>query len=52
MPAILVEIASLSNLEEAELLSTEDYRENIALALAEGIQTYAKDLRLANWKGN
>ena len=51
MPAILVEIASLSNGEEAELLATEHYRENIAEALANGIQTYAKSLRLADWKG-
>jgi len=51
MPAILVEIASLSNGEEAELLATEHYRENIAEALAKGIQTYAKSLRLADWKG-
>lgn len=51
MPAILVEIASLSNQEEAELLATEQYRENVALALAKGIQTYARSLRLAHWKG-
>jgi N-acetylmuramoyl-L-alanine amidase len=51
MPAILVEIASLSNEEEAELLATEHYRENVAQALAKGIRTYAKSLRLADRKG-
>jgi N-acetylmuramoyl-L-alanine amidase len=44
MPAILVEIACLSNEDEAELLTVEDYRENIALALAKGIRSYAAAL--------
>ena len=35
MPAILVEIACLSNEDEVQLLTKEDYRENIALALAQ-----------------
>jgi N-acetylmuramoyl-L-alanine amidase len=51
MPAILVEIACLSNQDEAALLSTDAYRESIALALAKGIRSYAHGLRLADWKG-
>jgi N-acetylmuramoyl-L-alanine amidase len=50
MPAILVEIACLSNEDEAKLLTTEDYRENIALALAKGIRSYAKALKVADRK--
>ena len=52
MPAILVEVACLSNEEEAELLTKEDYRENIAVALAKGIQGYANSLVVADRKGS
>ena len=52
MPAILVEIACLSNEDEAELLTKEDYRENIAVALARGIRNYAKSLKAVNRKGS
>jgi N-acetylmuramoyl-L-alanine amidase len=41
MPAILVEVACLSNPAEVQLLTKEDYRESIALALARGIKNYA-----------
>jgi N-acetylmuramoyl-L-alanine amidase len=52
MPAILVEIACLSNQHEAELLTKEDYRENIAVALARGIRSYAGTLKTADRKGS
>jgi N-acetylmuramoyl-L-alanine amidase len=42
MPAILAEVSSLSNEEEARLLTKPLYRQYIAEALAEGIQAYAK----------
>lgn len=44
MPAILVEVSTLSNEDEVELLINPDYREKIALALSRGIRSYAKDL--------
>ena len=50
MPAILVEIACLSNEDEAELLTTENYRENIAMALAKGIRSYAHAFKVADRK--
>ena len=43
MPAILVEISVLSNDEEVKLLTKEHYRENIALALLQGIKNYARN---------
>ena len=52
MPAILVEIACLSNEEEVALLTMDDYRENIALALARGIRSYANTLKVADRKGS
>jgi len=52
MPAILVEIACLSNEDEAKLLTTEDYRENIAVALARGIRNYTSALEVADMKGS
>ncbi len=52
MPAILVEVACLSNEEEAELLTKEDYRENIAVALARGIRSYASTLKASDRKGS
>jgi N-acetylmuramoyl-L-alanine amidase len=44
MPAILVEVSCLSNEEEVELLTSADYRDQIAAALLRGIRSYAKDL--------
>jgi N-acetylmuramoyl-L-alanine amidase len=41
MPAILAEVASLSNAEEARLLTNEEYRERIATALYDGIRAYS-----------
>jgi N-acetylmuramoyl-L-alanine amidase len=52
MPAILVEVACLSNEAEADLLTKEDYRENIAVALARGIRNYANTLKVADGKGS
>jgi N-acetylmuramoyl-L-alanine amidase len=51
MPAVLVEIACLSNNDEVELLTKEDYRENIALALLRGIRGYADSLNTPVAKG-
>ncbi len=44
MPAVLVEVAALSNREEAQLLSKPFYRQFIAQALFEGIRAYAESL--------
>ncbi len=41
MPAILAEVACLSNAEEAKLLGQPDYRERIAGALFDGIRAYS-----------
>jgi N-acetylmuramoyl-L-alanine amidase len=51
MPAVLVEISSLSNEEDVELLTKMDYRENIALALLEGIRGYANGFNAFDGKG-
>lgn len=42
MPAILAEVSSLSNEEEARLLTKPLYRQYIAEALAKGIRAYSK----------
>lgn len=42
MPAILAEVACLSNNEEARLLATDEYRQRIADALFKGIVAYAR----------
>ena len=44
MPAILVEVSCLSNEDEVKLLTSADYREEIAAALLRGIRAYARDL--------
>ncbi|MEM9291941.1 MAG: N-acetylmuramoyl-L-alanine amidase [Acidobacteriota bacterium] len=44
MPAVLVEVACLSNQEEARLLSKPYYRQFIARALAQGILDYSQSL--------
>jgi len=44
MPAILAEVACLSNEEEARLLMTDDYRQYIAEALFHGIDSYSNAL--------
>ena len=52
MPAILAEIACLSNEDEVQLLTKPDYRENIALSLAQGIRQYAHRFTVADRKGS
>ena len=52
MPAILVEISCLSNDDEVKLLTKEDYRESIALALLQGIRGYAQSLNGPVRKGS
>ena len=44
MPAILAEVACLSHPEEAHLLATPQYRQDIAQALLQGIRAYAQTL--------
>ena len=44
MPAILAEVACLSHPEEARLLATPQYRQDIAQALFQGIHAYAQAL--------
>ena len=51
MPAILVEVACISNEEEAELLTKDSYRESIAVALAAGIRNYANPPETVARKG-
>ena len=51
MPAVLIEISSLSNQGDVELLTKMDYRENIALALLEGIRGYANGFKAFDGKG-
>ena len=41
MPAVLAEVSCLSNDKEAELLSDENYRQRIALALFAGVRAFA-----------
>jgi N-acetylmuramoyl-L-alanine amidase len=45
MPAILAEVSSLSNEEEALLLADGAYRDRLAQALFEGIQSYSHSVR-------
>ena len=52
MPAVLVEISSLSNEDEVKLLTSSHYREEIALAISRGIRTYAEMLNHPNRKGS
>jgi N-acetylmuramoyl-L-alanine amidase len=51
MPAILVEVSSLSNRDEVGLLTRGDYREQVAVALLRGIEAYAKDLNGVHKEG-
>jgi len=52
MPAVLVEISCLSNDDEVKLLTKDDYRESIALALVQGIRGYAQSLAGLARKGS
>jgi N-acetylmuramoyl-L-alanine amidase len=40
MPAILVETAFLSNPDEEKLLASKDYQDDVATAIADGVQTF------------
>jgi len=51
MPAILVEVSCLSNSDEVKLLTNGEYREKIALALLEGIRSYANNINGLQRKG-
>jgi N-acetylmuramoyl-L-alanine amidase len=51
MPAILVEVSCLSNSEEVELLADGEYREKIALALLDGLRSYAANINGITRKG-
>lgn len=51
MPAVLAEVSSLSNEEDAKLLRDEHYRQKIAVSLFEGITTYAKNLSSSGKRG-
>lgn len=51
MPAILVEVSTLSNEEEVELLIDPGYREKIALAVYRGIGNYASNFNRSAEKG-
>jgi N-acetylmuramoyl-L-alanine amidase len=52
MPAILAEVACLSNAEEAILLGQSSYRQEIAQALFLGIRMFADSLQDSQQKGN
>jgi N-acetylmuramoyl-L-alanine amidase len=52
MPAILAEVSCLSNDDEVKLLKNADYREMIALALLNGVRSYANTLRGSPTKGS
>jgi N-acetylmuramoyl-L-alanine amidase len=52
MPAILAEVSCLSNLREARLLRTPEYRQFIAEALSRGIEGYARELNQKSLRGS
>ena len=52
MPAILAEVACLSNAAKAQLLATPQYRQAIAQALFQGIRAYAQALNHSAKKGS
>ena len=47
MPAIVAEVSSLSNEDDARRLNTAEYRQTIAEALVSGIQTFAHGSRVS-----
>lgn len=48
MPAILAEVACLSNIADAQLLASAEYRQTIAQALFAGVRAYSTTLYQAN----
>jgi N-acetylmuramoyl-L-alanine amidase len=51
MPAVLAEVSSLSNHDDAQLLRDEQYRQQIALALFKGLTSFASNLNAYRSKG-
>jgi N-acetylmuramoyl-L-alanine amidase len=45
MPSVLVEVSYLSNSDDAQLLSTTDYRQRLAQSIANGIRQYTSSLK-------
>lgn len=52
MPAVLAEVACLSNREDAELLRDASYRQSIAAALAAGVRDFASSFSATPRAGN
>jgi N-acetylmuramoyl-L-alanine amidase len=52
MPAVLTEVAYLSNPEEAQWLATPEYRQRLAEALLQGIRAYVATLNNSTKKGS
>jgi len=50
MPAVLIEVGFLSNYDEERSLKNSYYRQQIANAIAQGIEGYARDIHLAQSK--
>jgi N-acetylmuramoyl-L-alanine amidase len=46
MPALLIEVGFLSNYNEERMIKNNYYRQQIAQAIAEGIQNYTRDYAL------
>ena len=44
-PGVLMELTTISNVEEAERLTNEDYRNRLAASLVDGIRNYRESLR-------
>ncbi|MBN2809154.1 MAG: N-acetylmuramoyl-L-alanine amidase [Deltaproteobacteria bacterium] len=47
MPSILVEVSFISNKQEAQRLATGEYRQKIAEGLADGLEKYINEIKLA-----
>jgi N-acetylmuramoyl-L-alanine amidase len=52
MPAILAEVSCLSNKRETRLLMTPEYRQYIARALFEGVDSYAREMSGLDSRGS
>ncbi len=48
-PGVLIELTCISNVAEAEKLNTEEYRNRLAAALADGIRTYRESIEQSPW---
>ncbi|MBN2706626.1 MAG: N-acetylmuramoyl-L-alanine amidase, partial [Deltaproteobacteria bacterium] len=47
MPSILVEVSFISNQMEAQRLASAAYRQKIAEGLADGVEKYIQEIKLA-----